>query len=133
MLLSLLFLLRAEEWVLITNSASKAAMMDKARIRDIYLGKQRFIGVQKLIPLQLSVDSALRYQFEKEVLGMTRSELHEWWIRRHYLGYRPPKVMASPEAVLAYVLKVEGSIGYVPYTMVEDENITELYLGGKLK
>ncbi|HHH73132.1 MAG TPA: hypothetical protein ENL04_04855 [Sulfuricurvum sp.] len=131
MLLVSAVLLGGEEWALIAHPAVRMNAMDISKIRSVYLGNQRYYGSQKLIPLQLPADSALRREFEKEVLGMTRNALREWWIRRHYLGQRPPKVMASAEAVLAYVQQVEGSVGYVPYVLIEDENVTLLYVGGR--
>lgn len=123
--------LTAQEWALIANPASGLKEMDVRQIREIYLGKQHFAAGVRLIPLQLYAESPLRRQFEEEVLNMSREALREWWIRRHYLGQRPPKVMASAEAVVAFVRQVEGAIGYVPYLLAEDENVTVLYFGGE--
>lgn len=123
--------LAAQEWALIANPALGLKEMDARQIREIYLGKRYVSGEVRLIPLQLGAESPLRKQFEKEVLNMSREALRKWWIRRHYLGQRPPKVVGSAEAVVAFVRQVEGAIGYVPYALIEDENVTVLYFGGE--
>lgn len=117
----------AQEWVLIGHPGSALHTMDAATVRAVYLGKQRYIGDIRVIPLQLNAEDPLRLRFESDVLKLSRSALREWWIRRHYLGQRPPRVVGSPEAVVAYVLKVDGAIGYVPETMAEDANVTILF------
>lgn len=123
--------LGAQEWALIAHPASPLKSLNLPVIKDIYLGRQHFVGDVRVMPLQLGADDPLRAIFEREALGMSRQALHEWWIRRHYLGERPPKVMGSPEAIVAYVQQVETAIGYVPFLMVEDVNVTVLYIGGE--
>jgi len=128
-LLLLLFtmVLGAQEWVLVIRADAPLKTLNRAQIRDIYLGKTRFAGDLRLFPLQLGADDPLRQQFERETLKLSRAALREWWIRRHYLGQRPPKVVGSAEAVLAYVQQVEGAVGYVPYYMALDANVTVLH------
>lgn len=122
-------MLGAQEWALIGHPDGVLKAMSAKQIRAVYLGKRRFAGSLRLMPLQLSAQDPLRRQFEDEILKMSRDALREWWIRQHYLGVRPPKVMGSAEAVMAYVRKVEGAIGIVPYWMAADANVTILYYG----
>ncbi|MBD3800979.1 MAG: hypothetical protein IE886_05920 [Campylobacterales bacterium] len=117
----------AQEWALITRADSPLAALDAAQIRDIYLGKMHYVDSVRVYPLQPEADDPLRRQFEREMLGLSRAALREWWIRRHYLGQRPPKVMGSAEAVVAYVRQVEGAVGYVPYRLASDANVTVLF------
>lgn len=123
--------LASQEWALIGHPDMEVKSLSAKQIRAIYLGKQRFAGSLKVEPLQLSADAPLRRQFEAELLGMSRDALREWWIRRHYLGQRPPKVMGSAAAVIAYVREVKGAVGYVPFTQAEEANVTMLYFGGE--
>jgi len=119
--------LGAQEWVLITRANSPLVSLSAGQIRDIYLGKVHYIGDIRIFPLQLGADDPLRRQFEKDIVHLSRSALREWWIRRHYLGQRPPKVMGSAEAVTAYVQQIDGALGYVPYQMAVDANVTILH------
>lgn len=123
--------LRAQEWALIAHPASPLTRLRLPVVKAIYLGKRHFVGDVRVQPLQLGADDPLRAAFEREVLGMSREALHEWWIRRHYLGQRPPRVMGSAEAVVAFVQQVETAIGYVPFSLAEDANVTVLYIGGE--
>ncbi|MHC3995021.1 hypothetical protein ACXWTF_09330 [Thiomicrolovo sp. ZZH C-3] len=120
-------ILSGEEWALVIRADSPLDSLNTAQIRDLYLGKTRYIGDTRLFPLQPGADDPLRQQFERETLGLSRTALREWWIRRHYLGQRPPKVVGSAEAILAYVQQVEGAVGYVPYAMAVDANVTVLH------
>ncbi|WP_416768621.1 hypothetical protein ACM66T_12290 [Sulfurimonas sp. ST-25] len=127
LILLLSLALNAEEWALIIRADSPLNALSTAQIRDVYLGKIRYVRDVRLFPLQLGAENPLRQQFERETLQLSRAALREWWIRRHYLGQRPPKVVGSAEAVLAYVQQVEGALGYIPYAMAEDANVTVLH------
>jgi len=124
-------MLWGQEWVLIVRQDADLRALHAEEIREIYLGKRHFVDNVRILPLQLEADDTLRQQFENEIVRMPRPALREWWIRRHYLGQRPPRVVGSAEAVIAYVKKVEGSMGYVPAVLAEDANVTIVYRGGK--
>jgi hypothetical protein len=123
--------LSAQPWVLIGHPGSEVKEMSAGEIRDIYLGKRHLIGTVRIIPLQLGAENPLRRQFESEILHMSRPALQAWWVRRHYLGQRPPRVVGSAEAVLAYVRQVKGAVGYVPESLAGEANVTALYYGGE--
>ncbi|UFS62349.1 hypothetical protein LOH54_11935 [Sulfurimonas sp. HSL-3221] len=127
LMLLLSLALNAEEWALVIRADSPLDSLSAAQIRDVYLGKIRYVRDVRLFPLQLGAEDPLRQQFEGETLKLSRAALREWWIRRHYLGQRPPKVVGSAEAVLAYVQQVEGAVGYIPYAMAVDANVTVLH------
>ena len=126
------YALGAQPWVLVGHPGSEVQAMSTEEIRDIYLGRRHLIGNVRLIPLQLGAEDLLRRQFESEILQMSRPALRAWWVRGHYLGQRPPRVVGSAAAVLAYVRQVDGAVGYVPETLVGDANVTILYHGGEL-
>ncbi len=117
----------AQDWALIVHPGFPAVSLTPMQIRAVYLGQRRFIDGIRLIPLQLPADEPLRAQFEKEILAMPRSRVREWWIRQHYLGRRPPKVMGSAEGVAAFVEREKGAVGYVPTETAEEYNVTIVY------
>lgn len=120
-------LLRAETWVLVSHPKMRNEGVSASQLRAIYLGQKKFVGGVRVLPLHLPNSSPLRRQFESEILQMSRSSLRQWWVRRHYLGERPPKVMGSARSVLAYVQAVEGAVGYVPEALADDANVSILY------
>lgn len=96
------------------------------QIRDIYLQKRRTIGDQKIIPLNLVGQEPSRIAFENAVIGMGRDRLNAYWVKQHFQGNPPPITQPSHESIKAFVQNVEGSIGYVPSSMV-DNNVRVIY------
>ena len=123
-------LLLAGEWVLVGHPGMLTQPNAK-QLRALYLGRLHFIGDQRAFPLTLPASDPLRERFETEILGMSQSALRNWWIRRHYLGERPPRVVGSEQSVLAYVQAVEGAVGYVREALAKDANVTILFRSGE--
>lgn len=96
------------------------------QIRDIYLQKRRTIGDQKIIPLNLVGQEPSRIAFENAVIGMGRDRLNAYWVKQHFQGNTPPITQPSHESIKAFVQNVEGSIGYIPSSMV-DNNVRVIY------
>jgi len=133
--LLLVSVLCAERWVLIGHPGLPAEGLDRETVRAIYLGRKRFLGDVPLVPLQLRADEPIRRMFEREIIGLSRKQLRQWWMRQHYLGRRPPKVMGSPAAVTAFVEQVEGAVGYLPFDALDGAaDVIVLYEGdGELR
>ncbi len=89
------------------------------QIRDIYLQKRHSVGDQKIIPLNLVGQEPSRIAFENSVIGMGRDRLNAYWVKQHFQGNSPPITQPSPESIKAFVQNVEGSIGYIPSSMVD--------------
>lgn len=79
-----------------------------------------------MIPLNLVGQEASRIAFETAVLNMDREQLNTYWIKQHFRGVTPPITQPSHESIKAFVQNVEGSIGYVPSSMV-DNSLKVLY------
>lgn len=90
------------------------------QIRDIYLQKRRSIGDQKIIPLNLVGQEPSRLAFESAVIGMGRDRLNAYWVKQHFQGNSPPITQPSPESINAFVQNVDGAIGYIPSSMVDN-------------
>jgi len=53
------------------------------------------------------------------VVGEKNSKrLERYWIREHYRGHRPPYRVDSIRAMVQFVTKVPGAIGYLPQNKV---------------
>lgn len=96
------------------------------QIRDIYLQKRHSIGAQTIIPLNLVGQEPSRIAFENAVIGMGRDRLNTYWVKQHFQGNSPPITQPSHESIKAFVQNVEGAIGYIPSSMV-DENLKVIY------
>jgi ABC-type phosphate transport system substrate-binding protein len=83
-------------------------------LRDIYL-KKIFLDDhdRELIPLNLPADHALRRAFSLDLFNKGAQELQNYWNQRYFHGITPPYVLGSPQAVVQFVAKTPGAIGYV--------------------
>ena len=95
-------------------------------IRDVFLQKRHTISDQKIIPINLVGQDDVRSAFESSVLGMSRDRLNVYWVKQHFEGINPPVTQPSFEAIKAFVQNVEGSMGYIPSKMV-DNNVKVIY------
>lgn len=85
-----------------------------AQIRRIFLLRQRFWSDgAPVAPVNLPAASALREEFSRLVLGQSTRDLAEYWKDLYFHGTQPPPVLDSEEAVLLYVSRTDGAIGYV--------------------
>lgn len=118
---------------IIIAADSPAWHMDKSRLRDIFL-KKLYIDPQghTLIPVNLPVESPLRQAFTHSLIGMDDAQLRDYWNRRYFQGQSPPYVLGSQNAVVQFVAKTPGAIGYVlPCNVTADVRvILELTLTG---
>lgn len=121
LILSLLVssLIMGSEYSVIMSKKSSFTALSSQQIRDVFLQKRHTIGDQKIIPVNLVGQDALRSAFESSVLGMDRNRLNAYWIKQHYEGNSPPLTQPSVESVKAFVQNVEGAMGYIPSAMVD--------------
>ena len=83
-------------------------------LRDIYL-KKIFLDDkdQEFIPLNLPPDHVLRQAFSLALFKKGAQELQNYWNQRYFHGITPPYVLGSTQAVVQFVAKTPGAIGYV--------------------
>jgi hypothetical protein len=118
--------LHAENYAIVVSSNSHIGDMNAAKIRDIFLKKRNFQKDVHLFPVNLIGDKPARILFEKNVLGMSRVEIKRYWVSNHFQGVSPPTTQASLEAIKKFIENVEGAIGYLPVSMI-DENLNVVY------
>jgi hypothetical protein len=90
------------------------------------LQKRHTVGDQQIIPLNLVGQDPSRIAFENTVIGMERDRLNAYWVKQHFQGNSPPITQSSHESIKAFVQNVEGAIGYIPSSMV-DNSVKVLY------
>ena len=108
----------AQEIVIIANPHMKK--LSKAEIRGVFLGKIHIINGVKAVPLNLEASNPLRKAFRKHFLHMSLPQAQHYWMRQHYLGHRPPLSKHSQKSIKEFVKKIEGGIGYIEASKLED-------------
>lgn len=108
------------QYSVIISKKTNVATLSTQQIRDIFLQKRHFLGSQQIIPINLLGHEASRMAFEATVLDMDREHLNMYWVKQHYQGVTPPITQPSHESIKAFVQNVDGAIGYLPSSMVDN-------------
>jgi len=104
----------------IINSKSRINNVEKSELRKLYLRKNKYLNRKKIIPVNLLADNSARIAFESNILNMDRASLNAYWIKQHKKGINPPVSQESYNAMLNFVINVNGAIGYIPSNMVDN-------------
>lgn len=117
---------RADELLVIAHPDIAIANLSSDDIAAIYLLKTTtWQGGGNIVPVNREASSSTRLKFSDAVLRHTPSALNAYWNQMHFKGKVPPLVQESDQAVLAFVQKVPGSIGYIS-TSVTPSNVKVL-------
>jgi ABC-type phosphate transport system substrate-binding protein len=116
-------LLFSEEIYIIANRNFPVDKLTKKDIRSIYLDKKRHIKDKRILPLNYTYSSPLRELFERSVLKKSKKSLERYWIKAHYKGHRPPKVVKSKKSILSYIKKLDNAIGYIDSNLSKSKDI----------
>lgn len=108
------------QYVLIVSKKSGLNALSIQQTKEIFLQKRHSVGNQRVIPLNLVGQDESRSLFESNVLGMNRDRLNNYWVKQHFEGVSPPLTQGSFESIKAFVQSVDGAIGYVPNSMVDN-------------
>jgi hypothetical protein len=118
--------LMGAQYALIISKKSDVNTLSTQQVKEIFMQKRHSVGNQRVIPLNLLGQHESRSLLESNVLGMDRDRLNAYWVKQHYEGVSPPLTQGSFESIKVFVQTVEGSIGYVPSSMV-DKTVKAVY------
>ncbi|SFP11197.1 hypothetical protein [Hydrogenimonas thermophila] len=119
--------LNADILVVATNPKLGVDRLSEDTIASLYLDKRHTINGCRVVLLNLSFDSSLRRVFEEQVLKKSRQELERYWLRAHFRGHRPPKVVESEEAAALYIKKIPYAIGYMQKDIAKKYDLKIVY------
>jgi ABC-type phosphate transport system substrate-binding protein len=98
--------------VIIGNPSVPA--LDRTTVERIYTGRVVEVGGMRVTPVNLPPGNAIRESFLRDFLAQDEDKYSGYWTVRRYVGKgTPPKELNSSAAVIEYVSKTEGAIGYV--------------------
>ncbi|MBT0587351.1 phosphate ABC transporter substrate-binding protein [Alteromonas oceanisediminis] len=94
---------------------SNAAALDEKSVQRIFLGKEKkFSDGVESIPINQVADSAVRGDFDENVLGRSSAQVSAYWSKLVFTGKGvPPKEVSSDADVIELVSKNPSAIGYV--------------------
>lgn len=117
----------------IVSSHAPVKSIDESTLRSVYL-KKIFLSKQgqTLIPVNLPVDDPVRQAFTHSTIHMSDNQLRNYWNRRYFQGISPPYVLGSQEAVIRFVARTPGAIGYVDSCYLNDSVRQVLLLPARL-
>ena len=106
--------------VIVSNASPAPQLDDAGTLRDIYL-KKIFLGDsgRKFIPVNLPVAHPLRQAVSIVLFRAGAAELQGYWNQRYFHGVTPPYVLGSQDAVVRFVARTPGAIGYVAPCFVD--------------
>lgn len=105
---------QADELLVIANPSVSVSSLSNDELAAIYLLKMTlWSGGGNVVPVNREASSRNREVFSEAVLRQPPNALTAYWNQMHFKGKVPPLVQESDQAVLAFVQKVPGAIGYI--------------------
>jgi ABC-type phosphate transport system substrate-binding protein len=105
----------AEELLIIGNpSVTVVPPLTLREIDAIYLLRiTTWPDGSHIVPVNREASSEIRTRFTAEALKQDNASLAAYWNEMHFQGKLPPVVQESELAMLAFVQRVPGAIGYI--------------------
>jgi hypothetical protein len=99
----------------IVHPANPAVSVDKKFLAEVFLKKKtRWPHEEVVKPVDASSRSAIRARFSVDVLKRPVAAVRRYWQQIVFSGRGvPPPELENEEAIVSYVLKHKGAIGYV--------------------
>jgi ABC-type phosphate transport system substrate-binding protein len=99
----------------IVHPDNPSVAVDHKFLQDAFLKKiTAWPGGEGIRPVDLVPDSGIRRRFTESVLKRSVDAVRNYWQQRIFSGRDvPPPELDTDDAVVTYVLKHEGAIGYV--------------------
>lgn len=99
---------------IIANKDLPAAQLDKNDIAAIYLLKKKhWENGDDIMPVNLPAQADARNRFTAEIFDSTPEKLGSYWDKMLFKGETPPVTQNSEQAVVLFVERIKGAIGYV--------------------
>jgi hypothetical protein len=98
----------------VANVDVPAERLDEEEVRRVFLLRRRFwSNGSRVHPVNLPATAPVREQFSRSILGRSPRDLADYFNDLYFHGTPPPPVLESERAVLLYVERTRGAVGYV--------------------
>jgi ABC-type phosphate transport system substrate-binding protein len=106
---------RASDLLIIANpAAGDVGQLSANGVAAIYLLRvTTWPDGTHIVPVNRELGSAIRTDFTTLILKEDMASLSVYWNEMHFKGKQPPLIQPSEAAMLAFVQKVPGAIGYI--------------------
>ncbi len=99
---------------IVVNPSNPATSMSKDEVARIFLKKStKFSDGRSASPVDLAVNSSIRENFSKSVLGKPASAVDAYWQQQIFSGRDIPPPQKSESAAISFVRSNENGIAYV--------------------
>lgn len=104
----------AEGILIIAHPGVATTHLSADELASIYLLKTIFWkDGERIVPVNREASSEARNLFSDVVLQHPPNALNAYWNKMHFKGKIPPLIQESDLAVLSFVQKVPGAVGYI--------------------
>jgi ABC-type phosphate transport system substrate-binding protein len=105
----------AAPFVVIVNAANPLSSASRAEVASLFMKRKgQWPDGQKCRPVDLAEGSRVRDAFSQQVLGRRTPEIDAYWQSMIFSGRDiPPPKKATEDAVVDFVARTPGGIGYV--------------------
>jgi len=99
---------------IIGNKDLSIEKLEKSDIAAIYLLKKKhWENGEDIMPINLPATADARTHFTAQVFDSTPEKLGSYWDKMLFKGETPPVTQNSEQAVIMFVERIKGAIGYV--------------------
>jgi len=105
----------------VVNRRNPVREISLRELKSVYGARSHFWrDGQPVIAVNREAGSTTREEFSMLVFGRSSREMSGYWNERYFQGVLPPLVLTSDEAVIRYVERTLGAVGYVPARKADD-------------
>jgi len=99
----------------VTHPSNRSVSVERGFLADAFLKKTtRWPGDEAIYPVDQGPEASVRQRFSEQVLRRSVFAVRSYWQQRIFSGRDvPPPELDSEDAVVAFVAKYPGAIGYV--------------------
>ncbi len=99
----------------LVNAANPLGNISQKEATDLFMGRTRvYPDGSAVVTLDLPRDSTVRAAFYESLTGLTQAQINSYWARLMFTGRTmPPQTMSSEQAMLEYLHRHPGAIGYL--------------------